>query len=260
MQGVLKQIKRDGPVLCTVDPSVKIDHVEIGGINFWRATLEKGACLLWCAWRDEWQQPVFPSNTPYHPVVIRGKAINQPRRTVCYDHAYPYSGQVHPIEKDTPDAITQLYGIIESTFGERPNMCLANCYNHGEHYIGDHSDDEREMGPGMRNVYCFSVGASRILNIKRNGAIVISLMLPEGLYVMQGETFQKNYTHGFPKKSFSFKHPDTADMTTMQRADWAVANPELVKAALAGKKTRLAAFDKWRAQRISYTLRIFQTT
>lgn len=124
--------------------------------------------LLWLPWLPHQQKPIRNPGEYHH--VRPGGAVYalQARRTKCYDRAYQYSGQMHPIEQDTPSTINPgLYQETNAIF-QLPqdgkggvNMCLENDYDHGRHYISEHSDDERAFGT-IHDVYCWITGnASR---------------------------------------------------------------------------------------------------
>jgi len=246
-----------------------------GRCQFTTFKFDDHATLLWAPWNEaEWERPVFPVETAkYHPIIIHGHPVNQPRRTACYDHPYAYSGQVHPIEPETPAAVTALYGHVATLFpGERVNMCLANGYYHGYHCISAHGDNERQMN-GMTNVYCFVVGATRRMVIRKKSnmnEILLDVMLPEGLYVMQGSNFQKIYTHEFPRMYYDFGKTFApklgGKMTSMEKADWCLTHQEEVRAHIRGLKKKVKTdsglslieeFELWCQARFSFTLRYF---
>jgi alkylated DNA repair dioxygenase AlkB len=228
------------------------------------------ATLWWCAWPDFLPRPQFPADAKYHPVrspYTVGGMIDQPRKSVCYGHAYRYSGRLHPVEPETPQEILQLYRLVEDLFGVQVNMCLANGYYHGNHSISKHSDDEKEMGD-LHDVFCFVTGATRpaVFRTKEQQMVVLKVDLPEGLYVMRGSDFQKNLTHEFPKVyETAFKNAfvkcvptavSTMDMTTMEKADWLWMHQDEVKEKLRGTKY-FDDFIQWSQSRFSFTLRHF---
>jgi alkylated DNA repair dioxygenase AlkB len=224
------------------------------------------AMLWWCAWPDFLPRPHFPDDAKYHPVrAPYGGMIDQPRKTVCYGHAYRYSGQVHPVEPETPEEILQLYRLVGDIFGGvQVNMCLANGYYHGNHSISKHSDDEKQMGD-LHDVFCFVTGATRpaIFRTKEKSVVVLKVDLPEGLYVMRGSDFQKNYTHEFPKvyetafKNAFVKCVPMDLATTMEKADWLWMHRDEVQEKLRGTKY-FDDFVQWSQSRFSFTLRHFK--
>jgi hypothetical protein len=236
------------------------DSVEFNGITFARWILSDHAWLLHSPIDPSWNcpEPEFPLEKTYTSIRIMDKHVQQPRITACYDHAYAYSGQVHPIEPETPESIRNMYRFVKSTFNEDVNMCLANAYLHGHHCIGKHSDDEKQMG-GKHHVFCFVYGASRRAIFRRKGTIVLDLLLPEGLYVMYGQDFQKLFTHEFPRQGPEYHKMVPIEGSSLEKSDWAWKNPEEMKRILreAGKERWLKEFDQWRKSRFSYTLRYF---
>jgi hypothetical protein len=84
----------------------------------------------------------------YHEIKPSASYALQPRKTVCYSHAYNYSKTVHPVEAETPKHIRKLYRVTNKLFSleEGVNMDLVNYYPTGRHYINAHSDDERQFG------------------------------------------------------------------------------------------------------------------
>lgn len=174
--------------------------------------------LLWMPWLPDQVQPErHPGD--YHPIRIAGRPVLQARATRCYDHAYPYSGQTHPLEPETPEAIRSLYRLTNAMFGlpqdgkRGVNMCLENDYGNGRLYISEHSDDERSFGL-VHDVFCYITGpASREgvfrVSKRRKHCVVLHnammtrdlfrIRIPAGLYVMRGRAFQQRYTHEFPQ-------------------------------------------------------------
>lgn len=177
--------------------------------------------LLWMPWLPHQTQP--HRNPGEYQHISFGKWLLMPRRTRCYDFAYSFSGQTHPLEKETPEPIQQLYKETNSIFqipGQGANMCLENDYDQGHQKISEHSDDERQFGE-LHDVFCWITGpAARpaIFRVKKDKKAVrpslhqyccipekpeksrelFSIALPAGLYVMSGKPFQQRYTHEFP--------------------------------------------------------------
>lgn len=79
---------------------------------------------------------------------------------------------------------------------------LINWYDDGNHYIGKHSDDEKQIVPGS-NIYSFSFGSSnRIFRIRDKYNKLrpfIDLEMPHGTLIIMGGDMQKGYTHEVPK-------------------------------------------------------------
>jgi alkylated DNA repair dioxygenase AlkB len=246
--------------------SFKLSHDQ----GFTVLNLDDDCRVLWMPWDDEkWPRPVFPQDATYHPIVLYGgKSVMQPRKTVCWDHSYRYSGQWHPVEKgETPQEIKNMYKVVNDLFGVNVNMCLANAYENGYENIAAHSDDEKQMG-NLHDVFCFVTGATRtaVFRHKQDKTKVLEVQLPEGLYVMQGQPFQQRYTHEFPKikgfdKMVGACPSDLVD--NLAKARWISDHPVEVKSHLRGLKRRKGGlpvdelYDSWNIQRYSYTLRCF---
>ncbi|KAJ3015490.1 UNVERIFIED_CONTAM: hypothetical protein HDU68_012703 [Siphonaria sp. JEL0065] len=273
--------------------------------------------LLWMPWLPHQQKPIRAPGNYQHANF--GKIVLMPRKTKCYDSAYVFSAQTHPVEPITPPEIAALYSETNEIFGytnatQGPNMCLENHYDCGRNYISEHADIEKQFGT-LHDVYCWVTGpASRtaVFRVRKNGKNgvpaalkkycvdalkptetrdLFSVCIPEGLYVMRGPTFQKNYSHEFPqvhellfKKickvapglwyEFPVVVAETnlgASQTSLVQAEWIKENRVLVCSAIAegkmaGRKSKkvgpsiqatLIAFDEWCLERTSYTLRQF---
>lgn len=227
----------------------------------------------------------------YHHVKPSAMYALQPRRTICYSHVYNYSKTVHPVEPTTPARIVRLYDVTNELFnlGDGVNMDLANFYSNGRQSISAHSDNEKQFG-NLRDVFCWVFGPARRLGIFRSihdDAGPLRLQISQGLYVMRGLSFQKNYTHEFPELypalfkrlrkgliamaeelEFPVDVPQTelgANQESLVQADWIKTNRKKVRKLIAkgtfskGKKigTDLEKFEEWCLERTSHTLRQF---
>lgn len=90
---------------------------------------------------------------------------------------------------------------VNQSLGTHFNGILVNHYINGEKYIGAHSDDERGLDKGGRNMVAgIAFGAIRKFRIrnKQTKAIVLDYPhTPGTLIVMEGD-FQKEFTHEIP--------------------------------------------------------------
>lgn len=226
----------------------------------------------------------------YHHLKPSAAFALQPRRTICYDHVYNYSKTQHPVEPVTPDHIKTLYSVTNELYGlgsDGVNMDLGNYYPTGRHHINAHSDNEKQFGR-LKDVYCWVFGPASRLGVFRDldGKEVLSLHIPEGLYVMRGLSFQRHYTHEFPElypalfkrmckyitlDGFPRDVPKTslgAPQTSLVQADWIKANREVMRDFIRGGNISkgakidadLANFDEWCLDRTSHTLRQFIVT
>jgi len=151
-----------------------------------------------------------------HPVekgqiVILGKLITTPRWQQSYGKPYKFSGMNHAalpippgIQKYLDYANTSNYcqGFGNSNF----NMCLMNWYEDGSHYIGPHSDDERDMIKDTNNgtvVYSVSLGQNRRFHLNpkknQNDAKSLKIDMPHGTVVVMGGLCQQTHKHSVPK-------------------------------------------------------------
>ena len=221
------------------------------------------AILKFRPWMPEQKKPsldealALAHDREYVKVKVRSKEgyIAQPRKTICYGHSYAYSGQVHPIERETPEYIEQLLNETEKISGEPVNMCLINVYCHGNHSISAHSDDERQMG-ASKSVHCWVIGSEprKAIFTRKSDNKRFHFMIPEGLYVMYGENFQRDFKHEFPKmyqtayKKEFLKHGENADDIWERRQE--------IREKIRGT-AYFDDFEKWCQPRVSYTLRYF---
>lgn len=233
-----------------------------------------GPSLWWCPWPAELEEPPLAQGGHYRPIQIHGKKEVMPRRTLCYGHAYAFSGQMHPVEPETPPQVEALYawanaacGVTDPTHGF--NMDLCNHYPTGYHCINAHSDDERQFG-ALHDVICFVTGpAARrlIIRDKKTKKSVLEGALPAGVYCMAGRTFQQRYTHEFPrlhdglfKKVVAsgprwFGEGWPAHLSKAQLAEWLAERADGVLPHLDPKDAR--KWQEWLLPRTSHTLRNF---
>ena len=98
-------------------------------------------------------------------IKIFGKIYETPRYQQAFGKDYYFSGNV---SKSLP--IPELFKKYLNYFSEKYNcnfnMLLINWYENGEHYIGLHSDDEKQIVP-KTPVISISFGATRKLTIKK---------------------------------------------------------------------------------------------
>ncbi len=132
-------------------------------------------------------------------VVIYGKTISTPRWYQSYDEVYTFSGSTHTalplpdILNPVKDYVNRLgYGTFDQT--------LINWYENGQHYIGAHSDDERDIKIGSP-ILSVSLGATRKFRIrsKETKAVVLDVDLVDGSVVVMCGTFQKELKHEIVK-------------------------------------------------------------
>jgi len=162
------------------------------------------------------------------------------------------------------DFTDAMYGI--SADSECATMCLGNLYPTGYHCIGKHSDDEKQMSDACKDVVCWVVGAARrlIIREKKHGKqlqdrIVLSVLIPQGVYIMHGNMFQSRYSHEIPREGVALfdKLCSIApqDIPKLEQADWLAANPKAVKEQY---RKLYEQYKDWSEPRASYTIRYFK--
>ena len=134
------------------------------------------------------------------PIQLYGKIVHQQRDIGFFSDksiGYYYSGQLakaKPLQKNS----AELMKIINDRFGTNYNGILVNKYQDGNNYIGDHSDDEKNLDNG--GVISISYGAVRKFRIRDKSTKKIIMDIPtlSNSIIHMGGYFQKEFTHGIP--------------------------------------------------------------
>ena len=121
----------------------------------------------------------------------------------------------------------------------------------------------------LKDVICWVDGATRrlIIRDKLTNKCVLNIELPEGLYIMRGSSFQKEYTHEIPRamdttfnalvKLIEEGNSDAIEgMEKNEIADWLAANKKWVRRNT--DKRLYNRYLKWNQIRVSYTIRYFK--
>ncbi len=141
--------------------------------------------------------------TKKHQIKIYDKYVDLPRYQQAYGKSYSYSGTTAK-SKPMPEVIERIRDLIKEELYPNIdfNMCLVNWYNGGNHYIGQHSDDEKKFiknTPVVGITFCFGLPRKIVFKNKKTKKTVKDVWLyNNSLYSMEGE-FQKEFTHGIPK-------------------------------------------------------------
>jgi alkylated DNA repair dioxygenase AlkB len=143
-------------------------------------------------------------------VIMAGKPVLTPRFVAHYLKPYYYTGRIHPA-KPLPELLIPLLqwcneelllhwkektdGIKEND-DSKFNQVLVNYYMNGLHYIGKHSDDERQS---VKNSPIFSCtfGQERTFRIstKSDGGYVMDIPLIDGTFILMCGKMQKHFKH-----------------------------------------------------------------
>jgi len=134
------------------------------------------------------------------PIQLYGKIVYQQRNIGFFSDesiGYYYSGQLAKSKPLKPYS-SELMKIINTRFGTNYNGILVNYYEDGNNYIGDHSDDEKNLDKG--GVISISHGAVRKFRIrdKLTKDIIIDIPTRSNSIIHMGGNFQKEFTHGIP--------------------------------------------------------------
>ncbi|HKQ71369.1 MAG TPA: alpha-ketoglutarate-dependent dioxygenase AlkB [Polyangiaceae bacterium] len=137
-------------------------------------------------------------------IVLFGREVVTPRLTSWHGDpgcSYRYSGRAFE-----PSAWTRELADLRDRLNEGEgcdfNSVLANYYRDGQDAMGEHADDEPELGPSRDDVRIASVslGAPRrfVLRHKKTRE-VIAFDLGAGSLLVMGGTTQRYYRHHVPR-------------------------------------------------------------
>lgn len=143
-------------------------------------------------------------------VRVYGKEFDMPRWCKSYGKSYFFSGKQHeadPLDKIQIDEKPFLQTCIDylNNNGYTYNQILVNWYGNNQHYISDHSDDESSF-TGKSRIVCFNYCMTpRDVVIKKKDGKKRITILKHNMdnntgYEMRGSRFQKDFTHGIPKR------------------------------------------------------------
>jgi alkylated DNA repair dioxygenase AlkB len=133
-----------------------------------------------------------------------GKEVRTPRLVSWHGDpgaSYAYSGRRFDPAPWTPELLA-VKERVDSAVGVRFNSVLANYYRDGHDSMGEHADDEPELGPARDNVLIASVslGARRRFLLRhRRSKGTHEFSLGEGNLLVMGGTTQRHYGHRVPK-------------------------------------------------------------
>ena len=134
------------------------------------------------------------------PIQLYGKTVYQQRSIGFFSDesiGYYYSGQLAK-SKPLQEYSEELMKIINARFNTNYNGILVNKYDDGNNYIGDHSDDEKNLDKG--GVIAISYGAVRKFRIREkiSKKIIMDIPTTSNSIIHMGGDFQKEFTHGIP--------------------------------------------------------------
>jgi alkylated DNA repair dioxygenase AlkB len=111
--------------------------------------------------------------TEHHEIMMFGKKVPIPRFQKLYGEAsYKFSGVEMEADPEIPDLVQRCIDFARENWAELPNGtplkwngALCNWYPDGSSYIGAHSDDEKDLMPGVP-ILSFSFGGVRTFRVK----------------------------------------------------------------------------------------------
>jgi alkylated DNA repair dioxygenase AlkB len=142
---------------------------------------------------------------PLQPELLRffGKEVATPRLTSWHgdpDSAYTYSGKTFAPQPWTPELLA-LKRRVDEAAATTFNSVLVNYYRDGHDSMGEHADDEPELGPTRDNVLIASVSLGerrRFVLRHRRRKTSEELRLGGGDLLIMGGTTQSHYRHRVP--------------------------------------------------------------
>src|SRR5437016_10675124 len=135
---------------------------------------------------------------------LAGKDVRTPRLVSWHgdpDARYAYSGRTFEPAAWTPDLLA-VKQRVDATVGASFNSVLVNYYRDGNDSMGEHADNEPELGPARDNVLIASIslGARRrfLLRHKQSGTVE-PFELGDGSLLVMGGTTQRYWKHRVPR-------------------------------------------------------------
>jgi alkylated DNA repair dioxygenase AlkB len=135
--------------------------------------------------------------------MIFGKIRKFPRWNMSYGQDYKFSGKLNIARKINHSYLKKLVEWVSRHSGKDYKQILINWYQDGGHYIGWHSDDEKQL---VKNspIYSFSFGQGRAFKIKSiDGKFNETMNMCNNSLIIMGGEMQKYYKHSVPKRALS---------------------------------------------------------
>lgn len=147
---------------------------------------------------------LHPDN--HHEVIMYGKPVPIPRFQQAYLKDYSFSGSVSKVKKLPEEFIPYMSWANSLGYGEF-NSFLVNWYQNGENYIGPHADNTSplvEDSPIVTITLC-APGEYRKFRLRdiKTKKIVKDVLTPNGIVLIMGGKFQKEFKHEIVKLSGS---------------------------------------------------------
>jgi len=138
--------------------------------------------------------------TEHGQVIMYGKKIDVPRYLKSYGRDYNFAGMNH-IAEEIPNEFKKFMDIVNGLYENYIfNSLLVNWYENGNHYIGPHSDNTKQLVTDSP-IVSISLGQTRIFRIrdKKTKEILKDIELKNKSIVVMCGKFQDELTHEIVK-------------------------------------------------------------
>jgi alkylated DNA repair dioxygenase AlkB len=134
-------------------------------------------------------------------IILYGKEMVTPRWNQSYIKPYIFSGMSHDGKK-LPGILKTYLDWVNTLGYAEFNQVFLNWYKNGNHYIGPHSDDEKQLVPESP-IVSISFGEERKFRIrdKKDKKVITDIILCDKQIVVMCGKFQKELTHEIVKVS-----------------------------------------------------------
>ena len=148
-------------------------------------------------------------NPEFNKIKLFGKTCYSKRYQNCYGKPYKFSGVWMPAEP-IPDYLQPYIQYFTELYTVNFNMCLLNFYEDGNHYIGMHSDNEKQL---VKNTPIITITFLEDETQPRKFVIQNkktkekkTILLHNNHYFTMGGNHQEIFKHGIPiQKKISTK-------------------------------------------------------
>ena len=144
-----------------------------------------------------------------HTVKVFGKEHPIPRKTCLLQsggggqqstRGYTYSGHTQGYDGTFTPTIRAIAELVEARTGFQANAVLVNLYEDGNHKVGWHSDDEKDLADAR--VFSVSLGATRKFYFRRRDDHTrqYKMVLEDGSLLGMKEDCQRVFQHTVPRE------------------------------------------------------------
>jgi alkylated DNA repair dioxygenase AlkB len=147
--------------------------------------------------------PLLKLNLPWERESLKmfGHDVLVPRQVAFIadeDICYRYSGKDHH-GRGWPDWLLLAKIEAEKLADQSFNSVLLNWYQHGEEYMGWHSDDEKQLGPApVVAMLSFGVKRPFVFRLKENHKVKHSVEVEDRSWLIMSSSTQVLWQHSLP--------------------------------------------------------------